>query len=70
MKQHLHQDESIDADEQTKKLQELVRQKNGKIHELKEYVQELKDTNSEGSTFAVMEGRISRAEKKPNIWAS
>ncbi|MGB3908077.1 MAG: DUF460 domain-containing protein [Methanomethylovorans sp.] len=54
----------IDADEQIKKLQELIRQKNDMIHELKEYVQELKKTNSEKERIiGEMEGRINKLKQ-------
>ncbi len=60
--------EKIDADEQTKRLQELVRQKNGLIHELKEYVQELKESNSgKDWRIAEMEGRISKLKKAESL---
>jgi len=60
--------ESIDADEQTKKLQELIRQKNIKIHELKEYVQELKGLNSEKDrSIAEMEARINKLKKAESL---
>lgn len=60
--------ESIDVDEQTKRLQELVRQKNGMIHELKEYVQELKESNAgKDRRIAEMEGRISKLKQAESM---
>ena len=60
--------ESIDADEQTKRLQELIRKKNGLIHELKEYVEELKESNLEKDRrIAEMEGRISKLKKAESM---
>nr|WP_321420658.1 DUF460 domain-containing protein [uncultured Methanomethylovorans sp.] len=60
--------ENINADEQTKRLQELVRQKNGQIHELKEYMQELKESNSEKDrSITEMKGRISKLKKAESL---
>ncbi|MCC7576190.1 MAG: DUF460 domain-containing protein [Methanomethylovorans sp.] len=60
--------DSIDADEQTKRLQELIRQKNGLINELKEYVEELKEANLEKDRrIAEMEGRISKLKKAESM---
>lgn len=60
--------ESIDADEHTKRLQELVRQKNGMIHELKEYVQELKEANAgKDRRIAEVEGRISKLKQAESL---
>lgn len=60
--------ESIDADEQTKRLQELIRQKNSLINELKEYVKDLKEANLEKDRrIAEMEDRVSKLKKSESM---
>ncbi len=60
--------DGIDTDEQTKRLQELIRQKNGLIHELKEYVRKLKESNLEKDRLiAEMEDRISKLKKSESL---
>ena len=61
-------EESIDADEQTKRLREIVRQKNGQIRELKEYVQELKEANAGKDRYiGELENRISKLKNAESL---